>query len=110
MTAALTPQQASFAAIEGMARAADHAERVTPTWNDRALGLLLAFAAMSGEAWLLEDAREWAQSQGLPDPPDGRAWGHVAQRAKRLGAIESVGFGAARSSHGSAKVMWRGAA
>lgn len=105
-----TAEQASFAALDGMTRAADHADRETPTWSDRAIAYVREFAGMEdGRAFLIEQAREYAEYHGLPLPPDGRAWGAVATRAARLGIIVRDGYGSARSSNNSPKCMWRAA-
>ena len=111
MKAMLTPQQASFAAADGMARAADHADRETPSWSDRALGCLVMWARSNpGSLWLIEDVRAYAEeAEGLPPAPDGRAWGAVAVRARRLGVIVPAGYASARSSNNSPKVLWRAA-
>jgi hypothetical protein len=54
---------------------------------------------------LAENVRNWA-SDKLPDPPDGRAWGAVMQRARRAGYIRKVGYREAQSSNLSPKVLW----
>jgi hypothetical protein len=57
--------------------------------------------------WTLKAVALIAESHGLPSPPDGRAWGHIAKRCQRDGTIISAGFGAAKSSNGSPKVLWK---
>lgn len=111
MTAVQTSLDAALAAADGMARAADHADRETPTWSDRALGCLVMWARSNpGSLWLIEDVRAYAEeAEGLPPAPDGRAWGAVAVRARRLGVIVPAGYASARSSNNSPKVLWRAA-
>lgn len=57
----------------------------------------------------MEDARDYAEGVGLPAPPDKRAWGAVAMTLARRGVIACQGWGAADSSNGSAKRLWRAA-
>lgn len=93
----------------GSTRAGEHADRQSAAWSARAAAGVLAFARLAGGAWLLEDARQSRQVRdlALPDPPDGRAWGHVVRLLVRAGQIEAAGYAAARSSNGSPKVLWR---
>jgi hypothetical protein len=94
----------------GAQRAADHAERTAPGWQDRAFELLAMFAkvkAQVGTPFLGESFRAYASTNGLEDPPDGRAFGAVFKRAAREGVIESVGFAPANSSNRSPKTLWR---
>lgn len=90
----------------GMARSAAHANEVESEWTGQALGLLVAFALQVGRAFLVEEARAWAEAQGLPPPPDLRAWGTVTRRAMAKKRITKVGFGPAASSNCSPKVLW----
>ena len=91
----------------GVQRAADHANRVESEWTGQALGLLIAFARNVGRDFLVEEARAWAETQGLQTPPDARSWGAVARRAAAKKRIRKVGHGAAASSNCSPKVLWR---
>lgn len=91
-----------------MARAVDHANRVESEWSGQALGLLVAFAKSNGGPFLIEEARRYAESNGLPLPPDARSWGAVTRRAKGKGRIEKTGgASAAASSNCSLKPLWR---
>lgn len=87
--------------------AAERADQHVDDWTPRALQMLVAFARDARGDFLIEDARAYAEARDLPAPTDERAWGHVAQRAKRAGLIEPVGFAASRSSNGSPKTLWR---
>lgn len=92
----------------GMQRAVDHANRVESEWSGQALGLLVAFAKQHGGPFLIEEARQWAESNGLPPPPDARSWGAVTRRAKAKKRIEKTGgASAAASSNCSLKPLWR---
>ena len=86
---------------------ADRADREIDEWTKKAVALFADFAMMNPSPFLTEEARQFAESHGLTSPPDGRAWGHIAKNCQRAGIVESAGFGAAKSSNGSAKVLWR---
>jgi hypothetical protein len=90
---------------DGMRRAVEHADAVEASWSARAHALLLEYAVLHGE-WMVEDLRDWTLVHGLPNPPDGRAWGAVVQRAARSGAIVRVGYAPAKSSNLSPKCLW----
>ena len=67
-----------------------------------------ARAIAKGEPFLIEDARAAWNASGREPPPDGRAWGGVTNVASReLGLIEKAGYGPAKSSNCSPKVLWR---
>lgn len=90
----------------GMERSARRANRVESEWTGQAIGFLTAFAREIGRAFLIEEARAWAESRGLPPPPDARAWGAVTRRAAAKKRIRKVGFGPAASSNCSPKTLW----
>jgi hypothetical protein len=100
-----------FSALEkGHAAAqasAERADREIDDWTLKAVALFAEYAAKAQSPFLTEEARVFAESHGLPSPPDGRAWGHIAKRCQRDGKIISAGFGAAKSSNGSPKVLWK---
>jgi hypothetical protein len=83
------------AADAGMGQAADHADRVNPGWTGAAEAQLRAYARQH-PTFATEDVRTWAQRQGLPRPPDGRAWGLVVRKARMAGVLTPAGF---RTSH-----------
>lgn len=95
---------------EAINRATGHADAVEPAWSERAYAHLLAYPALPrGAAFMAEDVRKFAEEQGLPTPPDPRAWGGVVQRAVRVGIIESAGFGYSknRRAHLRPTAIWR---
>ena len=104
-------QQDLFSASEkGHAAAkasADRADRESADWTKKATILFQEYASLALGPFLTEEARQYAERNGLTSPPDGRAWGHVAKAAQRAGITVSAGFGSAKSSNGSAKVLWR---
>ena len=91
----------------GMERAVNHANRVESEWSGQALGLLVAFARQHAEPFLIEEARRWAEANGLPPPPDARSWGTVTKRASIKKRIEKAGAAPAASSNCSLKPLWR---
>ena len=93
----------------GMTRAVERADAVTPSWSERAYYHLFAYSTLHPHPWMVEDLRQWAKGRGLPDPPDGRAWGAVIQRAARAGTIVRVGWQEAKSSNNSPKGLWSAA-
>jgi hypothetical protein len=109
-TLALDFDAATAARDLGIQRAATRANKVESEWTGQALGMLTAFAAQAGGPFLIEQARAWAEAQGLPPPPDARSWGSVARTAAAKRRIEKVGFAPAASSNCSPKVQWRYAA
>lgn len=93
----------------GIERAVDHADREIPSWSDVALEYVRQYARNHGE-FLSEEPRQYAESRGLPDPPDKRAWGAVMLRAARAGYIRKIGYAQANDPrvHGSINTLWRG--
>lgn len=92
----------------GMQRSADHANRVESEWTGQAIGLLTVFAKQAEKPFLIEEARIWAEANGLPPPPDARSWGAVTTRARAKRRIEKTGeYRKAASSNSSPKNLWR---
>src|SRR5690348_4966871 len=69
------------AAIEGVQRAVDHANRVNKEWQNKALDFFTKYAE-GNLFFTTEDVRE-ASKYRVPEPPDARAWGAIATIAKR---------------------------
>jgi hypothetical protein len=94
----------------GIARAAARADRECPKWTDTAYQFLVAYCRIYGPGHELhcEAMRELAVKHGaIPEPPDGRAWGHVFRRAARAGLIRKTGrYVLAKSSNLSPKPIW----
>lgn len=81
-------------AVDGMKRAADHAESDQPGWAGRAMQFLVAYIRLHpGEQLIAPDVRKWAQAAGLDDPPTNYAWGGVFYSARRAGLIKPEGYG-----------------
>ncbi len=88
-------------------QAAQKADTAVPGWTALALDIVAFWASRRAQGpFLLETARAYAEEQGLPAPPDKRAWGSIVQTLKKQGKIKMVGFGAAVSSNASPKCLW----
>ena len=98
-----TIQQAREAGYEGAQRAAT---RAGEGWQETAYAAFVTFVNRLGYSpFTIEDARVGCCD--VPPPPDGRARGHIATRARRAGVIVACGYAPTRSSNGSPKVLWR---
>lgn len=100
--------QAWNGAIQGMTKAANHAECINEDWKDRALKFFLDFAKkQDGYPFMV---CEVIASAG-PDlaAPDERAWGYVAQRAARQGLVVRCGYSLRTmgKSHSSPRAVWK---
>jgi hypothetical protein len=99
---------AAEGAAQGMTRAAEHADRIEPGWSDRAYDMLEGYALCHFE-FMTEDVRVWATEEGLPPPPDGRAWGAVTLRAVRNKVIVCDRYRPTRipPAHSTPRPVWR---
>lgn len=97
---------------EGMERAIQHAEADVPGWKDRALDLVRRYA-IANEQFICEDVRAFALAEGLPPPPDGRAWGSVMMRAAQANYVtktDRVACAKDPKVHMSPSTVWLGVA
>lgn len=78
----------------GMARAVEHANRTQPGWQDLALDAFRAYA-VTHPSFTTEQVR--TASTSVQQPPDKRAWGHVARRACKEGIVQKIGMVQAKS-------------
>lgn len=93
---------------DGMQRAVDHANRVSPSWQERAIEHVRAFALEQRE-FMCEEARRFAEGRGMSPPPDKRAWGAVMMKCAKLGIVEKIGLGYAKDPkvHMNPASVWR---
>jgi hypothetical protein len=101
----MTSQPDLFTGLElGHAMAEIAADHAGEDWKDRAYSAFLAFAATK-KTFITEEAREACD---VGEPPDRRAWGAIALRAKREGRIKAIGFANAkdRAVHGNVVTLW----
>ena len=76
---------------DGIRRAANHAEHQRAGWNELADVLLREFAKDRATFNAAQFAA-YARGRGLPNPPDGRAFGGVIMRAKRDKLVAFDGY------------------
>ena len=113
MDTTLNLAAAEQAAECGAQLAADHADAKSPSWTERALAYFVAYAkARPTSAFMVEDVRFAASADGLPPPPDRRAWGYIPKAALAQGLIAHAGYARQKAAncHSSPKSMWRLAA
>src|SRR3954463_7824471 len=91
---------------EGMRAALAHADAAVPGWSDGAVAFIASYA-MSHREFLCEDIVAEAHKGALREPPTRRAWGPALKGAQKLGYVECIGTGRARTSNLSPKCMWR---
>lgn len=82
--------EARDARDNGIATASNHADRIDPTWRERAYNALVEHAK-THPTFTIEQLRA-AAGPTLEDPPSLRAWGGVAQRAQKSGILEHHGW------------------
>jgi hypothetical protein len=78
-------------AEQGAQRAADHADRVCVTWTEEAAGWVQRVAGR-GVPFICEEVRSEAERNGMPTPPDSRAWGAILIKAARDGVVRKTGI------------------
>jgi len=93
----------------GAMLAASKADRFMEGWSQTALEYFQLYANMKPQGFMTEDVRVWAEKIGFSAPPDNRAWGYVAQRARRVGTVQPCGYAPQSSSncHCSPKTIWK---
>lgn len=94
-------------AVDGMERAADHADAVSEGWRDRALRWVALYAHRH-PTFRCEQVRAHAESLGFSHPPDNRAWGYVMRRAQQMGYVEFVEYQPAQTArvHKTVVALW----
>ena len=104
-----THQQAAASRDTGMALSEANANRAKIRWSEDAeMTVILYCNTHKGQDFLTEQIREWGEDMGFVDaPPNAKAWGGVMRRSAANGVIRKVGYGAAKSSNLSPKVLWR---
>ena len=96
-------------AVESMNAAAANAERDTEGWNKMAFEAFARYVMDVKHPFMTEDVRCYAEALGMPEPPDKRAWGSVAMKAKRSGLVVSMGYAPQQSvnAHKAPKTLWK---
>jgi hypothetical protein len=82
-------------------RAADHAGE---EWKDRAYSAFTDYAR-DHKTFTTEDVR---RASDVGEPPDNRAWGAVALRAKRAGVVRHIDFARVKDPccHSNVVSLW----
>lgn len=95
-------------ATDGMQRAVDHADEVEQGWSDMAYAMLEQYAFCHFEL-MIEEARAWAEENGLSAPPTARAWGSIALRASREELLVKTGYRKTKNplAHSALATVWR---
>lgn len=90
----------------GIALALDNADAANEKWSDKALQFLRLYPSHEFQT---EQVRAWATEQGLPVPPNARAWGGVIARARRMNLIVSTGYKNVSNplAHGTPAAVWQ---
>lgn len=92
---------------EGIRAAVEHADAVEPKWSVRAEAYAEMMIKKRGfKPFLFEEIVEASKRDGIPQPPDGRAWGYVVQALHRRGVVRNMGYAKAKTSNLSPKVLW----
>lgn len=96
------------AGYAGAQQAADHADRVIPTWSKLGKVMFLRFLLASGRGtcFVTSDAARWCIANGLPKPPDDRAMGNLVREAARKNLIRDTGRRPRAGSHSREVVEW----
>jgi hypothetical protein len=95
----------------GMQLSLFNAEINDPGWKDKALVSLTKFIFKFPDLqFQTEDVRAWAYRNGLPEPPNHRAWGGIISSAKRKGIIAFVGYENVDNpnAHCTPAAVWKG--
>lgn len=89
----------------GIKLSAEHAEEAHQGWGDKALDLLRRYNSNHFQSYTFT---QWAYAMRLPEPPDGRAWGAVFVKARKLGIIKNIGYekDCSPNSHGMPVRVW----
>lgn len=74
---------------KGMKVASDHAELTNICWNQMAFDMLVECPL---KTFMTEQLRAWAYENGLPKPPNEKAWGSIVTKAAKAGLIIFQGY------------------
>lgn len=91
----------------GIQMAIVHADKVVEQWSDKAYKHFIDYCKMVTEL-KTEDARVYAEAQGLEIPPTKRAWGAIPMRAAKAGIITRIGYVAVNNpkAHCTTVSLW----
>lgn len=88
----------------GAQAAAEHAGF---SWQEEAYKAF-CFYGKNNKRFMTEDVRVYAESHGLPPPPDSRAWGGIVIKVKAEGLIRHLTYAPNKMAncHASPKSVW----
>lgn len=96
---------------KGIQKALRSAEGKNPGWKDKAYEFFKTWLSKwaTGHRFLMEDFRLSAEIHGLPKPPNNRAYGGLAVKAKFEGLIVSDGTKKVSNpkAHRANAALWR---
>lgn len=95
-------------ALDGMACAEAHANRVHYNWSAEAERHIIAYAMAAKGPFSIEQVRRIAYATGLDRPPAEGAWGAPTKRLVKRGVIEFAGYqtSANASQHCKPVKLW----
>lgn len=92
---------------QGIKQAIEHADKEIPKWSVQAEAYAEMMIERRGfKPFLMEEIVAAASRDGIAEPPDRRAWGHIIRALARRGVVRKMGFAAAATSNTSPKVLW----
>lgn len=84
------------------------ADRAGEDWKESAYRSLINFAE-NNTKFMTEDARLFAERNGVPRPHDNRAWGIVVVRAIKAGIIKRCNYAPSKTGHMRPMPVWSSA-
>lgn len=81
----------------GIKKAVANANKKTSDWSKMAYNYFVAFLNDRHTPFMCEDARVYAEQNGLPEPPSKRAWGMIILKAKKESIITRCGMGTVKN-------------
>ena len=89
----------------GIKLAVDNACEKECGWLDEAIKYIAKYPF---DTFMTEELRIWSHTNGLPYPPNSRAWGGVVKVAKGKGLIRHIEYNNVRNpkAHGTPASVW----
>lgn len=103
----MSSNEARVARDHGIQTAGEHADRISPDWQERAYLALVDFARRT-PSFTVEQLRA-AVADTLEEPPSLRAWGGIVRRAAHARIVEKMGYveAEAENVHCNLVTVWR---
>ena len=105
MTDELNATQSNANRDIGIAHAVGAAEMKVKDWQNKAINYIYRYPY---DSFMTEELRLWSHANGLPHPPNSRAWGGVVKVACKRKIIKHMGYGNVRNkkAHGTPASVW----